>query len=259
MKIGNFSAIWISPSLAVSLDRQCFGDALVAQLGQTHGIEQLTDRRLQLLHGSLQVAAKLLRASSVVEAALDVVRPLERADDLPDGDVARVARQYVPSLGSVLADDQPALGESLQDLSQELGRDAELFRDPLRADSAELVVDGDIVNRHQPIIGALGKAEHRQSTLASELTSCDIKLSITDLFSRRSFQSYSHTGSAWRQPERLVIGYPGPPRPGRPATHPGADLHERRHHPEDNLFRIIGSPSQRRTTEIMLLIDPKRR
>src|SRR6266478_6108018 len=139
MKMGNLSAIWISPSLAgsVSLDLQCFGDALVAQLGQTHGIEQLTDRRLQLLHGSPQVAAKLLRASSVVEAAHDVDRPLERADDLPDGDVARVARQYVPSLGSVLADDQPALGESLQDLSQELGRDAELFRNPLRANRSE--------------------------------------------------------------------------------------------------------------------------
>src|SRR5713101_4513241 len=146
MKMGNFSAIWISPSLAgsVSLDRQCFGDVLVAQLGQAHGIEQLADRRLQLLHGSPQVAAKLLRASSVVEAAHDVDRPLERADDLPDGDVARVAHQYVPSLGSVLADDQPALGESL------------------RADSAELVVDGNIVNRHQPIIGALGEAEHRR-------------------------------------------------------------------------------------------------
>src|SRR2546425_11161431 len=177
MKMGNLSAIWISPSLAssVSPDRQCFGDALVAQLGQTHGIEQLTDRRLQLLHGSPQVAAKLLRASSVVEAAHDVDRPLERADDFPDGDVAWVARQYVPSLGSVLADDQPALCQSLQDLREQLGRDAELFRDPLRADGTGLVVDCDIVNRHQPIIGALGKAEHRQPTLASGLTSCNIK------------------------------------------------------------------------------------
>src|SRR3989442_13963741 len=243
MKMGNLSAIWISPSLAgsVSLDRQCFGDALVAQLGQSHGIEQLTDRRLQLLHGSPQVAAKLLRSSSVVEAAHDVDRPLERADDLPDGDVARVARQYVPSLGSVLADDQPALGESLQDLSQELGRDAELFRDPLRADGAELVMDGDIVNRHQPIIGALGKAEHCQSTLSSELTSCNIeRLSITDLFGRRLFQSHSHTGSTWRQPERLVMTHPDLPRPGRPATHHVSDLHDRRRHQEENIFSMIG-------------------
>src|SRR5437867_8863948 len=115
MKMGNLSAIWISPSLAgsVSLDRQCFGGVLVAQLGQAHGIEQPADRRLQLLHGSSQVAAKLLRASSVVEAAHDVDRPLERADDLPDRDIAGTARQDVPALGPVLADDQPALGELL--------------------------------------------------------------------------------------------------------------------------------------------------
>src|SRR2546428_12324430 len=102
--------------------------------------------------------------------------------DAPPGRPLGGGGQSVPSLGSVLADDQPALGESLQDLRQELGRDAELFRDPLRADGAELVVDGDIVNRHQPIVRALGKAEHRQTTLASELTSYHIRLPITDLF-----------------------------------------------------------------------------
>src|SRR2546428_381363 len=175
MKMGNLSAIWISPSLAgsVSLDRQCFGDALVAQLGQSHGSEQLADRRMQLLHGSLQVAAKLLRASSVVEAAHDVDRPLERADDLPDGDVARVARQYVPSLGSVLADDQPALAESLQDLRQALGRDAELFRDPPRAHGGYPPRGGGLQGgRVLPLIGP-GVSELRRRDFRARLVDED--------------------------------------------------------------------------------------
>src|SRR5438093_3174228 len=119
--MGNFSAICLSPSLAawpISRYRQHFRDALIAQLRQTHGVEQLADRRLQFLHRPSKIAAGLLRAPAVVETAHNADRPLERADDLSDGDVARMAGQRVPALGTVLADDKPALGEALQDLCE---------------------------------------------------------------------------------------------------------------------------------------------
>src|SRR2546427_7725481 len=165
MKIGNFSAICLSPSLLTSRDRQHFGRVLVGQLGQAHGIEQPADRRLELLHGPSQVATRLLRAAAVVETAHDADRALERPHDLTDGDVTRMARQHVPALGAILTGDQAAFGQTLQDLREEFLRNPELLGDPLGTDSTELVVDGDIMNRHQAVIGALGKAEHRLLTL----------------------------------------------------------------------------------------------
>jgi hypothetical protein len=56
-------------------------------------------------------------------------------------------RQHVSALGTVLADDEPPLRQTLQDLREQLGRNAEFFGDPLRADGAEAVVRGDVVNR----------------------------------------------------------------------------------------------------------------
>src|SRR6267142_3404246 len=134
MKIGNFS-IWLSPSRAgacpVSLDRQNLGNRLVAQLGQAHVVEQLADRRLQLLHRPLEIAAGLLRAPRALQAAHDADRPLEGADHLADRDVARVTRQHVSALRPVLADDELTLGEALQDLREQLGGNSELLGDPL--------------------------------------------------------------------------------------------------------------------------------
>src|SRR5262245_42759117 len=109
MKIGNFTAIRLSPSLVLgppSPYRQCLGRVLVAQLGQAHGVEQMADRRLQLLHRPLEVAAQLLRTSTVVETAHDADRSLERPDDFADRDVPRPARQDVAALRPVLAHDR---------------------------------------------------------------------------------------------------------------------------------------------------------
>src|SRR5207249_7646355 len=77
MKIGNFS-IWLSPSrlCPASLDCEDLGDALVAQLGQAHRVEQLADRRLQLLHGPLEITPLLLRTAPV-QTADDADRSLE--------------------------------------------------------------------------------------------------------------------------------------------------------------------------------------
>src|SRR5262249_6537059 len=151
MKIGNFS-IWLSPSRAgaypASLDRQNLGRSLVAELRQAHRVEQLADRRLQLLHGALEIAAHLLWAPLGFEAAHDADRTLERAHHLTDRDVAGVSRQHVAPLGAVLAHDELPLREALQDLGEQLGRNPELFRDPLGADGSEAVVRGDVMDRH---------------------------------------------------------------------------------------------------------------
>src|SRR5437867_4445655 len=198
MKIGNFS-IWLSPSRAgacpASLDRQDLGRILVAQLGQAHGVEQPADRRLQLLHGPLEIAARLLRTTGLVEAAHDADRPLECPHHLTDRDVAGAPGQDVSALGAVLADDEPPLREPLEDLGEQLGRDPELLRDPLGADGPEVVVRGDVVDRHQPVVGALGKAEHSCLALVSERSLVMAKVPIADSFYRRLFQS--HSTPAW--------------------------------------------------------------
>src|SRR2546422_1758934 len=162
MKIGNFSPIVLSPSLRLALpfDRQQFGHVGARQLGQAHGVQYLRDRRLDLVDGSPQVALLHLRALGIFQARDDVDRPLQRSDHLAHRDLGRPARQRVAPLGPVGAHDQPLLGQPLEDLGHELRRDCELLGDPLGAHTAEAVVDGDIMNRHQPVIGALGESEH---------------------------------------------------------------------------------------------------
>src|SRR5947207_3819025 len=157
-KIGNFSAM-----SAVSLrpDREDLRDVVARQLREAHRVEQLADRRLELLHRPPQVAARLLRTPTAVQAAHDADRSLQGAHHFAHADLVRLARQHVAALRAVLAHDQPALCQALEDLRQELGRDPELLGDALGADGAEAVMDGDIMNRHQPIIGALGEPKHR--------------------------------------------------------------------------------------------------
>jgi hypothetical protein len=49
----------------------------------------------------------------MVQAAHDADRPFERAHDLADRDLGRVPRQHVSALGTVLADDEPPLRQTL--------------------------------------------------------------------------------------------------------------------------------------------------
>src|SRR5687767_14235859 len=182
MKIGNFSAIFSSP-----LDRQQLGNVVAGQLGQAHRVEHLTDRRLELVHRASQVAALDLSTVAALETAHDVDRPLQRADHLAHRDLHGAAGQRIAALWTVLALDQPLLGEALEDLRHELGRDGELLGDSLGAHRADGVVNGDIMNRHQPVIGALGESKHVLTVLALPTKS------IPDAFDRRLFRSDSPT------------------------------------------------------------------
>src|SRR2546429_432531 len=107
-----------------------------------------------------QLPLSYLRALRVLQARHDVDRSLQRRDHLPAGDLRRRARRRVAALGPVGAAARPLLGEPLEDLGHELRRDRELLGNPLGAHRTEAVVDGDIMNRHQPVIGALGESKH---------------------------------------------------------------------------------------------------
>src|SRR5439155_429643 len=96
---------------------------------------------------------------------------------------ASLARQRVAPLRSIGAHDETLLGEPLEDLGHQLGRDRELLGDPLGAHRAEAVGDGDIMNRHQPVIGALGEAKHLVSSLPFDFSVSPTVL-IGDYFSR---------------------------------------------------------------------------
>src|SRR5438034_1059273 len=179
MKIGNFSAIGTVSSRP---DRQKVRHVLVRQLRETHRVEHLGDRRLELLDRPAEVAPRLLRTASVVEAAHNADGSLQRPNHFAHRDIARVAREHVAALRAVLAHDQPSLRQALQDLGEELRRNTELLGDSLGAHRPDIVMDGDIMNRHQAIVGALGEAEH---LVDPRLTAT---VSIGDLFSRTLHQ-----------------------------------------------------------------------
>src|SRR5438094_2431884 len=179
MKIGNFSAIGTVSSRP---DRQKVRHVLVRQLRETHRVEHLGDRRLELLDRPAEVAPRLLRTASVVEAAHNADGSLQRPNHFAHRDIARVAREHVAALRAVLAHDQPPLRQALQDLGEELRRNTELLGDSLGAHRPDIVMDGDIMNRHQAIVGALGEAEH---LVDPRLTAT---VSIGDLFSRTLHQ-----------------------------------------------------------------------
>src|SRR3989442_1141731 len=130
--------------------------------------------------------ATLARAASVapslVEPAQNADGPPQRPNPFAYRDIAGVAREHVAALGAVLAHDQPPLRQALQDLGEELRRNTELLGDSLGAHRPDIVMDGDIMNRHQAIVGALGEAEH---LVDPRLTAT---VSIGDLFSRTLHQ-----------------------------------------------------------------------
>src|SRR5262245_6167046 len=149
MKIGNFTAI--SNGL-LRPDREELGNVRARQLGQAHRVQHLSDRRLQFLDRSSQVAPLHLRTGRVVLVALDDPdRTLECPDHLADRDGRGPAGQNVTALRPVLTGDQPLLRQSLQNFREEFRGNSELLRDPLCTHRADGLIHGDVVDRHQAI------------------------------------------------------------------------------------------------------------
>src|SRR3989441_801533 len=181
MKIGNFTAIG-SVSSPSGPDRQELRDVVVRQLRQAHRVQHLGDRRLELLDRPAQIASRLLWTTAMVQTAHNVDGPLQCPDHLAHRDLARVAREHVAALRAVMARDQPPLRETLEDLGEELRRNAKLLGDPFCAHCTDVFLNGDIMNRHQAVVGALGETEH---LLDPRLTAT---LSVGDSFSRTLHQ-----------------------------------------------------------------------
>src|SRR5438128_11118313 len=76
----------------------------------------------------------------------------------------------------------PPLRESLEDLGEELRRNAKLLGDPFGAHCTDVFLNGDIMNRHQYVVGELGETEH---LFDPRLTAT---LSVGDSFSRTLHQ-----------------------------------------------------------------------
>src|SRR6266478_3706378 len=162
MKIGNLGGI-------VSLLRRGgqLGhghESVRSELVQRHGVEQPADAGLDFLNRPAQVAARILRAAVPVgDAADDLDGALDSPDHLSDGDIGGLARQHVSTLWPVVARDELVLGETLEDLGEQLARNVELLRDALGAHRALVTVGGDIVHRHQPVVSPLCEPQHAVS------------------------------------------------------------------------------------------------
>ena len=124
---------------------------------QGHGLQEPLDAALDGQHRPPDVAALELRALHRPVAVHQAERPLDGAEHLAHADLARLPREDVPALGPVDARDQLSLGQALEDLRQELRRDAEVLGDPLGVDHAVVLMEGDVVHRHQPVVRLLAE------------------------------------------------------------------------------------------------------
>src|SRR5258708_6216119 len=117
MKIGNFNAIDSLSSRTLRPDHEQLRHVGAVQFGQTHRVEHLADRRLNLLHRPPEAAMRHLRAfARRLETTDDVDRPLQGSDHIPDRNLGRASGEHVSALRAVLARNQLLLRESLQDL-----------------------------------------------------------------------------------------------------------------------------------------------
>src|SRR5262252_404273 len=167
MKMGSLSAMWFSLLLLRRGRQRGHGhEAVRGELGERHGVEHAADVGLDLLDGPPQIAARVLRAVVTFRhAAHDLDRPFEGPQHLPHRDGVGPPGQLVSALGPVVTGDESMLGESLEDLGEELGRNVEFLGDALGAHRTFVAMTGDVVHRDEPIIRALRESQHLPTPL----------------------------------------------------------------------------------------------
>src|SRR2546427_12146707 len=163
MKIGSFTAI-VSVSSARGRGelRRLRGCLVQADhLFERHSIEQPGDAGLDRPDRLPNGASPQLWTAQAGVAPYDPERPLDGPQDLADLDLARVSREDISTLRTVEALDQLLLGEPLEDLRHELGRHVEILGDALGVDWSVMLMEGNVVDRHQPVVNPLAEPQHR--------------------------------------------------------------------------------------------------
>src|SRR5215475_10280139 len=161
MKMGSLSAMVSLLLLRRGRQRGHGNEAVRGELGERHGVEHAADVGLDLLDGPPQIAARVLRAVVTFRhAAHDLDRPFEGPQHLPHRDGVGPPGQLVSALGPVVTGDESMLGESLEDLGEEFGRNVELLGDALSAHRTFVAMTGDVVHRDEPIVRALRESQH---------------------------------------------------------------------------------------------------
>src|SRR5262249_11004845 len=127
-------------------------------LFEGHGIEQPGDRGLDRPDRLADAASVKLGALEAGEAPHDPERPFDGPQDVTHLDLTRLPREDVTTLWSVEALDQLPFGESLEDLRQELARDTQVLGDPLGVDGRVVLMEGNVVDRHQAVVSPLAEA-----------------------------------------------------------------------------------------------------
>src|SRR5579863_8028144 len=89
-------------------------------------------------------------------------RTVDSLNHFESGNSVGRARQPVASIGTVLRMQQASFRQSLQNLRQGLGRDAERIRNILRAGAASSLIRvvGQVLHGHQRVVRLLGQLEH---------------------------------------------------------------------------------------------------
>src|SRR5712692_5724123 len=137
------------------------------KLGERHGVEQSADAGLDFLNRPPQIAARILRTIvSVGHAAHDLDLALEGPHHLPHDDRVGAARELIATLRAVMGRDEPALGQPLEDLGEELRGNVELFGNALGVHRSLITVGGDVVHGHESIVRSLREPQHSGSVLS---------------------------------------------------------------------------------------------
>src|SRR5258708_15143277 len=96
-------------------------------------------------------------------AGRDQAGPVNRGDSPRRADVWGVFGQLIPAAGTMLGDDQKAMREFLQHLRHECRRNTVLLGDLVGATSVLLAMHREMLDSNQPVVGLVGKLEHRST------------------------------------------------------------------------------------------------
>ena len=105
-------------------------------------------------------AVALVALSADGDAGSDEQRAVDGANHFEGRNRVGGAGQRVSAVGAVLRLQQASLGQALQNLGQSLGRNAVGIGDILRAARARGGVLGEMLHRHQRVVGLFGEFQH---------------------------------------------------------------------------------------------------
>ena len=132
--------------------------------------------RQRLLDGAARGQIAALRA---LGAGGNEKRPVDGQNHLVGRNLARISGQRIAAVHAGMRAQQPGFGQLLQNLGQQLRRNPVGVGHILGAQRSRLRVLGQVLERHQPVIGFFGQLEHEYPTSSVRIQYTTISVGIS--------------------------------------------------------------------------------